>query len=161
MDIIVGLVAPWHVGVSWLRKMARTHVSCRFFTTEPPGKPSDLLLELPRVILLQESLPLDYLAEVPKRDITRITQKIGDDVRETRCLQKRKCCSSHSSSGSSALCEAVAVSPREPIAQWPRVRFSALRFPGLLSSQRHLKPSAHHLKLSVPQFSNLWNKRKY
>ena len=68
--------------------MARTHVSCRFFTTELPGKPPHLLLELLRVTLLQDSLPLDYLAEAPKREITKITQKTGDDVRETRCLQK-------------------------------------------------------------------------
>ena len=68
--------------------MARTHVSCRFFTTELPGKPPNLLLELLRVTLLQDSLPLDYLAEAPKREITKITQKTGDDVRETRCLQK-------------------------------------------------------------------------
>ena len=96
--------------------MARTHVSCRFFTTELPGKPPNLLLELLRVTLLQDSLPLDYLAEAPKREITKITQKTGDDVRETRCLQKRKCCSSHSSSGGFTLCEAVAVSPWELIA---------------------------------------------
>ena len=55
--------------------MAQTHVSCRFFTTEPPGKPPALLLELLRVTLLQESLPLDYLAEDPKEKQLRLPSK--------------------------------------------------------------------------------------
>ena len=54
--------------------MAQTHVSCRFFTTEPPGKPP-ALLELLRVTLLQESLPLDYLAEDPKEKQLRLPSK--------------------------------------------------------------------------------------
>ena len=33
---LTGSVASWHMGPSWVRD--RTHISCIFFTTEPPGK---------------------------------------------------------------------------------------------------------------------------
>ena len=48
--------------------------------------------------------------EAPKREVAKITQQIGDALRETRCLQKKKYCSSHSSSGGSTHRERAVVS---------------------------------------------------
>ena len=57
-----GLVAPRHVGSSWIGD--RTPVSCigsRFFTTEPPGKPWDILIFLE---------PAQYQTCSPQKKIT-------------------------------------------------------------------------------------------
>ena len=45
-----------------------------------------------------------------RREIAKMTQEISDALRETRCLPKKMCCSSHSSSGGTPHCEGAAVS---------------------------------------------------
>ena len=43
----MGLVAPWHVGFSWIRdqKTVSPALTGGFFTTESPGKPWNILLK--------------------------------------------------------------------------------------------------------------------